>query len=170
MKPFLETLEVNDSRTASAQKIQVEALERYVPLVVAVLALAVIMLSAMKIMSYGFLPIDDALRHAAKAVCGKPWDQIMVMRPGFAIDHNYGWHQILGMLHRTFGWGPDVLVTFSVSSLLILFCAAPLPWLRRPEAWLIVLLGFSLTRSLERMALGRPFILTAAVLLVILML
>lgn len=170
MKALLETMEESNPGVRSAVQGRLETAERYVPLIVLAVVLAVIGLSAMRIVSYGFLPMDDALRHAAKAVCGKPWDQIMVMRPGFEIDHNFGWHQILGVLHRAFAWSPDALVTFSVSGLLVLFCLAPLPWLRRPEAWLVVLFYLSLTRSLERMALGRPFILTAAILLIILML
>ncbi|HTL59592.1 MAG TPA: hypothetical protein VL361_28230 [Candidatus Limnocylindrales bacterium] len=170
MKPVLETLDLPNSRAQTAVPGRAEAVERYVPLLVVILVLMVVLLSALKIVSYGFIPVDDGLRHVAKAVSGKPWDQIMVMRPGFEIDHNYGWHQILALLHRAFGWGPDVLLTFAITGLLATFCLAPLPWLRRPEAWLIVLFGLSLTHSLERMALGRPFILTAAILLVLLML
>ena len=128
-----------------------EGMQRYVPLMVALLAVATILLTTMKIVSYGFLPWDDALRHAAKAVSGKPWNQILVMRPEFAIDHNYGWHQILSLLHHSFAWGPDALVVFSVSALLVLFCLTPLPWLRRPEAWLIVLFGAALYGNLGRM-------------------
>ena len=147
-----------------------EGLRRYVPLIVILLVMASILFTVTKIVGYGYLPPDDALRHAGKAVSGKPWNQILVMRPDFPIDHNYGWHQILGLLHRTFSWGPDALVAFSVSSLLILFCVTPMPWLRRPEAWLIVLFGTALYGTLGRMTLGRPYILTCAVTLILLLL
>ena len=170
MKSVMETLDTPHATGQTADRSRVEAVERYVPLLVMLLVLTVVLLSALKVVSYGFIPADDALRHVAKAVSGKPWDQIVVMRPGFEIDHNHGWHQILSLLHRTFGWGPDVLLTFSITGLLTVFCLAPIPWLRRPEAWLIVLFGLSLTHSLERMVLARPFILTAGVLLVLLML
>jgi hypothetical protein len=170
MKSVLEI--ENDSKTEmqSPGEDWRDAVGRYVPLIVPIIVLGTVLLSTMKIVSYGYLPWDDALRHAAKAVSGKPWNEILVMRPEFIIDHNFGWHQLLAVLHSAFNWGPDVLVTFSVSALLILFCVTPLPWIRRPEAWLIVLFGAGLYGNLERMALGRPFILTCSVLLILLML
>jgi hypothetical protein len=169
MKTLSESGEMTDPHALVPNERTFEGMRRYVPLIVVLLAVVSILLSVMKIVSYGYLPPDDALRHAAKAVSGKPWNQILVMRPDFTIDHNYGWHQILGLLHHTFGWGPDALVVFSVSSLLILFCLTPLPWLRRPEAWLMVLFGASLYGSLVRMTLGRPFILTCAITLAVLL-
>ena len=51
------------------------------PLVVAIV-IGAILLSCFKIISYGYLPVDDALRHAAKVVSGKDWHEIVVLRPG----------------------------------------------------------------------------------------
>lgn len=168
MESLLEISRQHSELTTIGKRLRM--LIRYVPLGVIIVAVTAVIFSATKILTYGYLPPDDALRHAAKAVSGKPWDQILVILPGFSIDHNYGWHVILSALHHTLRWDADMLVSFSVSSLLILFCLAPLPWLRRPEAWLAVLLGFSLYGPLIRMTLGRPFILTSAMLLAVLML
>ena len=54
-----------------------------------------------KIISYGFLPMDDALRHAAKTVSGKSWQQILVMRDDFPIDPSPGWQKILEWVHES---------------------------------------------------------------------
>ncbi|MFO1498320.1 MAG: hypothetical protein U1G07_08015 [Verrucomicrobiota bacterium] len=80
-----------------------------------------------RLLNHGVLPPDDALRHAAKAVSGKSWDQILVLRPEITLDHNPGWHAILGALHRLAGWNQERLVWFSVLSLFWLFAAAPSP-------------------------------------------
>src|SRR5689334_22324101 len=75
-------------------------LARYVPLVSWIIAVMTVILIPSKIISYGYLPQDDALRHAAKAVSGKPWQEILVMRSDFLIDPHPGWHAILGFIHR----------------------------------------------------------------------
>src|SRR5207244_5560880 len=62
------------------------SVRRYVPLIVWVIVLFTMILIPAKIISYGYLPADDALRHAAKAVSGKPWSEILVMRSDFLID------------------------------------------------------------------------------------
>src|SRR4051794_24255279 len=70
---------------------------RYVPLLVWVVTLLALILIPAKITGYGYLPADDALRHAAKAVSGKPWQQILVMSNEFPIDPHPGWHAVLGI-------------------------------------------------------------------------
>src|SRR5271167_2363643 len=87
----------NDQNNFQATRLN--ALRRYVPLAVRVIVILVILAIPLKIISYGFLPGDDALRHAAKAVSGKPWPEILVMGPAFQIDHNYGWQFLLRQIY-----------------------------------------------------------------------
>jgi hypothetical protein len=147
------------------------ALQRYVPLLSWSIAILTILCIALKIIGYGYLPEDDALRHAGKAVSGKPWNEILVMNERFSMDHNPGWHTVLGVTHRSTGWGTDSLVAFSVTSLIILFGLCVLPWLRRPEAWIATILILVITApgDVARLALGRPFIVTMVVLMTLLM-
>ena len=85
--------------TGNATSSSLAALQRYVPLAVWALVFLVILAIPLKIISYGYIPPDDALRHAAKAVSGKPWPEILVMGPTFQIDHNYGWHFLLRQIY-----------------------------------------------------------------------
>ena len=78
------------------------------------------------ILRYGYLPPDDALRHAAKAVSGKSWGEILVLRPEITLDHNPGWNWFLTELHRMTGWGPTELVQFSVVTMFLLLALGPL--------------------------------------------
>jgi hypothetical protein len=118
----------------------------------------------LKILNYGYLPSDDALRHAAKAVSGKSWPEILLLRPEITIDHNAGWHSILSCLHRTTGWDAAMLVRFSVITMFILAAAAPLIWMRRPEMWLasIALMTVLFPYLADRLFLGRPLFVTMA--------
>ncbi len=146
-----------------------DALRRYVPLAVWAIVILIILAIPLKIISYGFLPPDDALRHAAKAVSGKPWPEILVVSPAFQIDHNYGWHLLLRQIYLRSHCGPEGLVLFTVVALFALVNWSALPWLKRPEAWLVALIAVTLTSDLwMRFSLGRPFIVTMAGLLTIL--
>jgi len=157
----------NGQNNFSATRLN--ALRRYVPLAVWVIVILVILAIPLKIISYGYLPPDDALRHAAKAVSGKPWPEILVLGPAFQIDHNYGWHFLLRQIYLGSHCGTEGLVVFAVVALFTLVGWSALPWLRRPEAWLMALTATVLTSGvLGRLMLGRPFLLTIAGLLVIL--
>jgi hypothetical protein len=153
-----------------------DALRRYVPLAVWAIVILVILAIPLKIIGYGYLPADDALRHAAKAVSGKPWPEILVVGPAFQIDHNYGWHFLLRQIYLRSKCDPpneacdtEKLVVFSVVALFTLVGWSALPWLKRPEAWLIALTAAVLTSDVPlRFLIGRPFILTIAGLLTIL--
>ena len=153
-------------------------LKRYIPLAVWVVAILIIILVPLKIIGLGFLPTDDALRHAAKAVSGKSWPEILVMRSDFAIDPSPGWQKILEWVNHT-SWvqnwqdGPaEALVIFSVVSLMLLVTLCALPWLRRPEAWLGALLVAAVfaPACTTRYMRGRPYILTDFVVMTILLL
>ena len=88
-------IEANANSDASL----LDALRRYVPLAVWAAVVLVILAIPLKIISLGYLPADDALRHAAKAVSGKPWTEILVVGPAFQIDHNFGWHFLLRQIY-----------------------------------------------------------------------
>ena len=147
-----------------------DAVRRYVPLAVWAIVILVVLFIPLRIIQYGFLPGDDALRHAAKAVSGKPWPDILVLGPAFKIDTNFGWHLLLRQIYlREPHASTEGLVLFSVVALFALVNWSALPWLKRPEAWLIALLAVALASDLwMRFSVGRPFILTIAGLLTIL--
>jgi hypothetical protein len=147
-----------------------EKFRRYVPLAVWLIVAFVLLLIPFKIISYGYLPGDDALRHCAKAVSGKPWTDILVVGETFKIDQSLGWHGTLGIVHRLTGWDAEGLVIFSVAALFLLVNGAVLVWLKRPEAWLVALLAAMIVSDLpQRLLLGRPFTLTMAALMILLL-
>jgi hypothetical protein len=134
---------------------------RFVPLAIWAIVALVILAIPLKIIGYGYLPGDDCLRHCAKAVSGKPWPEIIVTGETYKMDHNIGWHGLLRFLHSTLNWDAENLVVFSVVFLFILVNTAMLPWLKRPEAWLVVLLTAMIISDLpQRFLLGRPFTIT----------
>jgi hypothetical protein len=137
-----------------------------------VFALAVVTATALRVLATGYLPYDDALRHAAKAVSGKPWSQILLMRPGFELDSNPGWHAFLGALHRLLGLGTVDLVIVSVVVLFVLLSLGPILVLRRPEAWLLALVLVNLLDpgNVVRFFSGRPFLVSSAVVPLVLLL
>jgi hypothetical protein len=147
-------------------------LRRYVPLAVWLVALVSLAWIPLKIISYGYLPPDDALRHVAKAITHREWSDILVLRDGAGMDHNPGWHWVLGQIHQATGLGSDGLLVFSVVGLYLLTILGPMTGFRRPEAWLAGLLVSAITFSafIPRVLLGRPFALTIGVVLAILLL
>jgi hypothetical protein len=144
-------------------------LRRYVPLGVWVIAIFVVIAIPFKIIGYGYLPGDDALRHAARAVSGKPWSEILVLNPVYKMDHEFGWNWLLGRLHVLANWNADALVIFSVALLFILVNMAGMVWLKRPEAWLIALIASMILAYIPlRLVLGRPYLITVAALMSVL--
>jgi len=73
--------------------------KRYIPLAIWIVVVSAIVFIPLKIISVGFMPMDDALRHAAKTISGKPWQDILVMRGDFPIDPSPGWQKILDWVH-----------------------------------------------------------------------
>ena len=148
------------------------AVKRYVPLVVWVVVVSAIILIPLKIISYGFLPMDDALRHAAKTISGKSWQQILVMRDDFPIDPSPGWQKILEWVHDVSGGDTESLVIFYVVALMLLVMLVSVLWFRRPEAWLAALLVACvfIPACTTRFARGRPYLVTDAVVMTILFL
>jgi hypothetical protein len=133
-------------------------------------ALCVFIAFPVRLIDLGFLPPDDALRYAARAVVGKDWADIIVIRPEITIDHNPGWNLLQELVFGATNWTPRRLVNFSVILLFVVFCATPLFLIRRPEAWVtsLTLMMLVFTYFAERLVLGRPLLLTAAVTLALL--
>ncbi len=144
--------------------------QRYIPLASWIIVCLTVVCVAGKILGYGYLPADDALRHAAKAFCGKPWPEILVMRPDFAMDPHPGWHAILGLVHRCLDCDVETLVLVPVVGLMVLFSIAALTWLRWPEAWLAALLVAAVCSPvfIVRLTLGRPYLVTMIVFVLLL--
>jgi hypothetical protein len=140
-----------------------------VPLLVRLLALGVFLVIPFRVLGTGFLPPDDALRHAAKAVSGRSWNEIMVMRDDVTVDPHPGWQALLGTVHRATGAGPHALVLAAVVALFFVLNAVPLLFLRRPEAWLVSWLGLCVLDppALLRLMLGRPFLASMTALVVL---
>ena len=146
-----------------------DSLKRYVPLAVLTIVIFVILAIPLRIIGYGYLPGDDALRHAAKAVSGKPWSEILVLNSAYKIDHEFGWNFLLEKIHLWTNWDAENLVIFSVVVLFVLVGWSALPCLKRPEAWLATLtLATIVAEVCGRMTLGRPYLVTFAVLLTLL--
>jgi hypothetical protein len=142
-----------------------ESLRRYVPLVIWVIAVLTVVMIPLKIVGYGFLPGDDALRAAGKAVSGKTWQQVLVLDPVYQIDHEYGWSALLAKFHTLFHADADTIVIFSVVVLFVLAGLAALLWMSHPEAWLAVLALSMITALMPmRFLLGRPYIISIAAL------
>ncbi|MFA6320919.1 MAG: hypothetical protein WCY36_03580 [Candidatus Omnitrophota bacterium] len=146
-----------------------DGLKELVPVIVFCIAMAAIICIPLRVMSYGFIPPDDAGRHAAKVISGKSWDEILVVRPEFKMDSHPGWHAILQAIHRISECDQDTLVFFSVVFLFILFCIIPIFFLDFPEAWLASILAFVVLSPnfIFRLFLGRPYIFTMTVILAI---
>jgi hypothetical protein len=134
-------------------------------LAVRILGIATLLLIAMQILAQGYLPVDDALRHAGKAVSGKPWSEILVARPGL-VDFSPGWHAFLRGVHRVFGANAHTLVWVEIIVGFVAVSLAPLLLLRRPEAWLAAMsIGALLEPQLvTRWVIGRPLVISIAIL------
>src|SRR5689334_7171634 len=94
--------------------LSLESLRRYVPLICWAMVILVLLIIPLKIIQYGYLPRDDSSRHAAKAVSGKSWQDILVLNPVYKIDHEYGWNLLLEKVYQHTQWDTDKLVVFSV--------------------------------------------------------
>jgi hypothetical protein len=118
-----------------------------------------------RIGSMGYVPDDDANRHVGKALSGKPWNEILVLRQGMTADLHHGWDICLTFLHRRFDAGQRGLMAFSITFCFLMFAAAPMFFLRRPEAWLIAVGVIAVFDPffITRYFLGRPFIIGCGV-------
>ncbi len=149
-----------------------EPFRRYVPLAVWAIIILLILIIPFKVIGYGYLPADDALRHAAYAVSGKTWPEILVLGPAFFFDPNWGWHWLLKHVYLWSHCTTDALVGFEVVSLFIVSGLAVTGCLKRPEAWLaafVLVAEPQVSDFTQRFLLGRPFVLSITALAVILL-
>lgn len=143
--------------------------ERYLKLAVLLIAIGIGLLIPIKIISLGYLPLDDALRHAAKAVSGKAWSDVLVLNPSYLGDEHPGWHAILSGIYKVTGCSTDGLVSISIAGLFCVFWLSLLVGQRRPDAVLYALLiCVFFTGAYVRWMFGRPFILMDACIVVLL--
>jgi len=123
------------------------------------LVVLVILLIPALLLARGYFPTDDCLRHAAKAVDGRPWAEILVLRPGILEDPHTTWHGLLRCVHLATDCGVEGLILLTVAGLFALVLLAPLPWLRAPEAWLGAWVFAWISGGGQmRLLLGRPFL------------
>lgn len=142
---------------------------RIVPLAIIAISVFSLLLVSFKVISYGYMPSDDAMRHVAKAISGKSWDEVLVIRPGIMMYSHSGWHAILIALHKLAGFCADDLIVFSIVSLSLLFFIIPLFFLKMQESWLAALSVISIISPIliMRLFVGRPFIFTMSTILVL---
>lgn len=140
-------------------------LEHRVRLILMLGTLVTLLLIPLKVISLGYMPKDDALRHSARVIADKPWDQILVTDGKFPMELSFGWDLYLQGWHSLLGLGADGLVVVSILTCWLVFLFLPLRWVRHPIVWLAVLVLLSLV-GFERWSLGRPLILAQAFLMV----
>ncbi len=139
-------------------------------LIVICIVISAMILIPLRVMGYGFLPLDDALRHVAKALSGKGWEDIVVLRKGMTLDDHPGYHALLRAVYNITKWQCDELLSFSVIILFMLFCISPIFFLKRPEAWAAALFVVTITNFafIMRLFFGRPYIIAMATVVILL--
>ncbi|MEE9572135.1 MAG: hypothetical protein V3W20_03715, partial [Candidatus Neomarinimicrobiota bacterium] len=142
---------------------------KFVRLIIICLVVACFGIIPMSVIGHGYMPGDDALRHSAKVISGKDWDEILVIRDDIKFDSHPGWHAILSVFRKLTDCDQTALVNFSVITLFILFSLIPIFLLKWLEAWPIAFLTIVVSNPsfLNRLLLGRPYIFTMAVVLVL---
>jgi hypothetical protein len=156
---------------APAADTAASPLARYIPLASWLVTIVVLLFISLKIVGYGFTPGGDARRHVAQALTDRTFPEIIVMRPGYTMDHSPGWDWILKRLHQRAGWDEEKLMSFSLAALMLCVFLAPLPWLHRPEAWLAALLAelVALPELMTRFTQARPYLFTEGLCMAVLL-
>jgi hypothetical protein len=133
-----------------------------------------ILLTGLRIAGYGYLPADDALRHAGHAIDNRAWGDILVIRDDIRpdVDTHPGWHSLLRLIHQGAGLDADALVKFSYVCTFTLFGVVGLLASKRPAAWAVALAFTAIVfwEVLGRLLLGRPFGISITALVLILFL
>lgn len=144
---------------------------KYLERITAIIVLfAVFYFIPYKILLKGFIPPDDVSRHVAFSLTDQKWSDVLIIEKGLEADHNAGWHSLLRFLHKYFRLDKEQLLAFSVISLFILVNMAGSLGSPNIAGWPIVLLVmFVFDRGIfNRLLLGRPFIISIAVTLILL--
>jgi hypothetical protein len=103
---------VENTKTKEESLKEESTQPRFVLIIVLCIFIAVLLFISLRVISYGYIPLDDAMRHAAKAVSGKSWGEILVLRPEITLDSHVGWHTILEFIYKMTGCSVDNLVVF----------------------------------------------------------
>ena len=140
-------------------------------LILLILIIASFVYIPFKILSLGWTPPDDANRHVAFATLdpNTKWSDILVMDERFDSDHNAGWHSILRFLYKYCSFDKQDLMFFSVTALFLLVHICGIICAPSPISWCIavlIILGFD--KEPLRFLLGRPYLASYAVLLIML--
>lgn len=135
-----------------------------------IIILVLLLIIPLKIISFGWFPPDDAMRHVAFSTLDCKWSDILVIDSKFDTDHNAGWHQILRFLHKKCNISKIGLLRFSIIALFLLINICGI--ISSPSAICWLLSVFFLLISdfglLWRFMLGRPYIVSCAVTLIVL--
>lgn len=130
----------------------------------------ILLVPVIMLVHFNYVPFDDCLRHAAKAVSGRSWNEILLLRDSGMMDQHPGWHTFLGCLHSTFGIQKEGLVVVEWTLLFALVSMVVIPLFRRPEAWIAALLVASVAfpeTYIFRLTRGRPYLFTQAVMMIL---
>jgi hypothetical protein len=146
------------SMSPALNDVRLKVLGKLLRSAVLLICLAALFLTCTQILGHGYSPPDDALRHVAKVISGKQWQDILVVRKEITMDSHPGWHFFLKQVSRLTGPDSSLLLNFSVLFLFLLFVIPPVFLFKRSEAWTLSLLIFTLFGGVYRLFLGRPFI------------
>lgn len=124
------------------------------------LCLSTLLLTCLRVIGHGYFPGDDALRHVAMVISGKPWTEILVIRPEITMDSHPGWHAVLSGVQSLTSGDKKLLLNFSVIFLFWAFTLPPVLYFRRGEAWIasLALSSILFLGPVLRLFYGRPFI------------
>jgi hypothetical protein len=122
-----------------------------------------------RILNFGFMPTDDANRHVAFSVTDRNWTDVLEIEPNLSADHNAGWHYVLKKVHKYLGINKEALLKTVIISLFLIFNLVGTLLSPNIASWIIVmLLIFVFDRSsFIRLLLGRPFIISFIVTLIL---
>jgi len=146
-------------------------LERLLRSALLVLCLALFLLIPAKIVSYGYLPPDDALRHSAYAVTDRGWSDIMLLNPELRPENDgqAGWNSFLRIVHKVTGWSATRIADFSVILAFLTFTVSGLVASGNPPAWLLActLMAVIEPGLMTKLLLGRPLFLTMSTVVIL---
>ena len=130
------------------------------------LILGILLLIPLRIIGYGYMPPDDALRHTAFAVDTRDWGDIILLDPRFRndLDGQPGWHAFLRLVHGATGWQPDMLLALSVVMAFVTFAVGGLIASGNPPAWFLACAVMSVIEPglFGKLSLGRPLFFSMA--------
>ena len=132
-----------------------------VPRLCLFITIATVVALPLMVVSRGFTPTDDVLRDVAKAVSGRDWGDVILLRPGLSPDLNthVGWEMILSTLHAM-GVNKFGLLMLAIAGLASLAFLPPALYMRRPEIGIFLLLSSTILDfdAIHRCFFGRPYL------------